>query len=602
MSIRFIGLILIVLVLAVSLSGCAEDSRSKRPRSTTFSDQQESSGRPEKESRDSSDSRAATGASEPNKNPDDALAQPHDHTSENPARGTLPPADENTAEETMRREAEEAAPLAVREEVRSSMPAYKIPEKLRTRLQEERPDLVPAHSTNFEVFNQHLNISTKTSTMTFTGVLRRPGKQDEEIELTCRFDKGKDPWECDQMYPVDPTVAKERRMQATVTCWDTHRCDQVAVEFFVVIDGKTESQLFQKQTFSARIATSGDASDDEDELDDYGVQRLEKPVSLPNRPDSQQPRVLEKPTPSETPIPSPPAREEPKTSSPGPSQPVLTSSARPPRKPERSARPPERDLDEKEIEEAMDDPNVAIDMTSPLPVPRPARGQYSIPGVESLRTQMGNNVKVQAVGRHTGGVLRSGTELNSSGTGYVRLNREDRHFGTDLTIGLLKSALASVSQTFPNRPPFLISNISQKIGGKLGRHASHQTGLDVDVAFPSSREVTQLWSICGGKGCSSSLSDKFDLDRFWHFTKSLTCAQKNPVIAMFIDSRIKKHICRWARTKGENLESESSCAHKTLKAMKHEDGHKDHVHIRFKCPGNRECREATVSLGRGTGC
>ena len=45
-----------------------------------------------------------------------------------------------------------------------------------------------------------------------------------------------------------------------------------------------------------------------------------------------------------------------------------------------------------------------------------------------------------------------------------------------------------------------------------------------------------------------------------------------------------------------------SPAFKALQAMKHEPGHHNHVHVRFKCPGNRDCRDATVSLGRGTGC
>ncbi len=71
---------------------------------------------------------------------------------------------------------------------------------------------------------------------------------------------------------------------------------------------------------------------------------------------------------------------------------------------------------------------------------------------------------------------------------------------------------------------------------------------------------------------------------------------------MFVDTQIKRHLCRWARNRGEDISSPDAPAFRALQAMKHSPGHDDHVHVRFKCPGNRDCRDATVSLARGTGC
>lgn len=509
-----------------------------------------------------------------------------------------------TVEENFEKEAEKAAPLILKGEVKNSVPAYKIPPKLRERLEKTRPDLAVKYSHRFEILSQHLHVSTKTSKMTFSAVLKIPGKQDEPIELDCSFDQSQVPWSCDQMYPTDAKVAESRRIQATVNCLDTFRCERVGVELFVVIDGKTESQLFQNNKFSARKATSGD-------IDEEAEEEYVPPVKRSSKPDAPEeivppmvkiekpkvPRVLEKPTvknpverPAETPVEKP--VEKP---------PVKQATEQPEFGPE---------LSEKELEEVMDDPNSAIEISAPMPMPSPAKGKYSIPGIEVLRPTTGDNVKSQAVGAHSGGILRSASTLPSDGPGFLCRQRGNRNFGTDLTIELLEGAAASVDKNFPGKPPIVVANISKQTGGRLCNpsgscHASHQTGLDVDVVFPSVKKVSDMWSLCGSRGCAkgSHISDDFDTPRFWQFVKTLNCAKNKPVIAMFIDKEIKSYMCRWVKQNtNEDLQDSNSCAFRTLQAMKHESGHHNHVHVRIKCPGNRDCRDATVSLGRGTGC
>lgn len=187
--------------------------------------------------------------------------------------------------------------------------------------------------------------------------------------------------------------------------------------------------------------------------------------------------------------------------------------------------------------------------------------------------------------------------------------RANRNFGTDMTIEMLTNAARSVNN---GQSKIVIANISKQGGGRLCNpsgscHASHQTGLDVDIVFPSTRRVSDMWSLCGANQArchaGSHISDDFDAKRFWKFTKTLTCAKGRPVIAMFVDKRIKSYMCNWVRQNtNEDLSNSESCAYRTLQAMKHSSGHHNHVHVRFRCPGNRDCRDATVSLGRGTGC
>lgn len=453
-------------------------------------------------------------------------------------------------------EPEEVAPLLQRDERETELPTYQIPEKVRERVNQEMPDFAPAPSEKFKVIKQTLKINVKTSTMTFNGILQIPGKPDEAIELQCKFDKTKE-WICGDMFPTNADVAKERRLQGTVNCLDVYRCDQVGLELFVRINGSTESQLYQSSRFEIRQATSGDI--------DESLPKLPSP-----RP--RRPRVQEKPT--RLPPMQPPAA-----------------------------------ITDEQVNQLIENPNAAVEITAPMPVPPPTRGEFSIPDIEKLRPEIGSGVPNQAIGQHDGGRLSTPSQLPRQGPGFIaRPGRAEKSYGTDLMIGLLTAASAQVEQVVPNKSPLVVSNISKKTGGRLcnGKscHASHQTGLDVDVAFPSHKSVRDLWSACNSRGsnCVKGVSKDFDAQRFWLFAKQATCADKNPVIAIFVDTAIKEHMCDWARNQGENLSDPNSCAFKALRAMKYEPGHHNHFHMRLKCPGNRDCRNATVSLGRGTGC
>lgn len=462
-------------------------------------------------------------------------------------------------------ELEEIPPLLRQDERETEMPTYEIPQNLRDRVKQELPEFIPTTSDKFKLIKQNLKINVKNSTMTFSGVLQIPGQPDEAIELQCKFDKTKD-WLCGDMFPTNPEIARQRRLQATVNCLDIYRCDKVGLEFFVRINGSTESQLFQSSRFEIRQATSGDVDEDQ----------VFRPVTKkPPRP----PRVLEKPTKRPSPMRRPPA---------------IT--------------------DEAEVNRLLDDPNAAAEITAPLPVPPPTRGEYSIPDIEKLRPEIGSGVLNQAIGAHHDGRLAQPAKLPRQGSGFIaRPGREEKSYGTNLMIDLLTSVSAQVQQTAPSPSPFLISNISKATGGKLcnprgnGKkscHKSHQTGLDVDVAFPFKSGTPDLKSVCDSSGskCKKPITENFDAQRFWLFAKQATCAEKNPVIIIFVDTAIKKHICGWARQQGEDVDNPNSCAHRTLRAMKYSPGHHNHFHMRLKCPGNRDCRNATVSLARGTGC
>lgn len=490
-------------------------------------------------------------------------------------------------------ETAKAAPFLVKGEVTSALPTYRLPEKFRTRLKEANPELIVEQSEKFQISDQHILIRAADSSITFTGTLRIPGKQDEAIELRCNFDQASEPWSCADMFPTDERVAAEKRIQATVNCLDTYRCERLGARLYVVINGVTESQHFQTEQFAARIATSGDSHESED-----GVKPLDKPVPSAPVDGKKDPRVLEKPTKSGH---VPPMAN--------PQDPVRPADDKVKKSEVPAAAPIKPNLDETQLLEAIDDANSAVEIVAPIPVPRPvAKAKFSIPNIEKIEPEKANAVKNQAIGFHSGGVLRTGDSLNGSGAGFRVRERDNRNFGTDLTLKLLKGAAGAVEKNYPKRAPLVVCNISKKGGGELcgtsSCHASHQTGLDVDIAYPSRKNNTDMWPLCGKGGCSSrsKISDDFDEERFFHFVKSLVGSGQKRVIAYFVDQQIKAHMCRWAKARGEDLNNPSSPAFRALQAMKHADGHDNHVHVRFACPGNRDCRDSTVSLARGTGC
>ena len=111
----------------------------------------------------------------------------------------------------------------------------------------------------------------------------------------------------------------------------------------------------------------------------------------------------------------------------------------------------------------------------------------------------------RAVGRTNRGYLENGVLLPAESANHttwdavenVSPNRDWRRVGTDRLVNVLLSVAASYRRAHPGAPRVVISDLSLPEGGRFGPeygglgHASHQNGLDVDVAYPRSdgREI-----------------------------------------------------------------------------------------------------------------
>jgi penicillin-insensitive murein endopeptidase len=207
----------------------------------------------------------------------------------------------------------------------------------------------------------------------------------------------------------------------------------------------------------------------------------------------------------------------------------------------------------------------------------------------------------QIIGGVAHGCLAGAAELPPDGPGYeaIRLSRH-RNFGhPDLVAYLQRLGRRAEAAGLP---VFYIGDMAQPRGGPLpSGHASHQTGLDVDIWLtlqpkpylpPQAREDVDLPSML--------LANYREIDprRFGRKQVALLrlAAADPQVERIFVNPVIKAALCRRELT--------SSVAERAwLERIRPWFGHDEHFHVRLRCPaGSPDCEEQRpVPAGDGCG-
>jgi penicillin-insensitive murein endopeptidase len=207
----------------------------------------------------------------------------------------------------------------------------------------------------------------------------------------------------------------------------------------------------------------------------------------------------------------------------------------------------------------------------------------------------------QVIGGVAHGCLAGAAELAPDGPGYeaIRLSRH-RNFGhPDLVAYLQRLGRRAEAAGLP---VFYIGDMAQPRGGPLPTgHASHQTGLDVDIWLtlqprpylpPQAREDVDLPSML--------LANYREIDPRRFGPKQvalLRLAAADPQVErIFVNPVIKAALCRRALT--------SSVADRAwLERIRPWFGHDEHFHVRLRCPaGSPDCEEQRpVPAGDGCG-
>jgi len=207
----------------------------------------------------------------------------------------------------------------------------------------------------------------------------------------------------------------------------------------------------------------------------------------------------------------------------------------------------------------------------------------------------------RVVGGVAHGCLAGAAELPPDGPGYeaIRLSRH-RNFGhPDLVAYLQRLGRRAEAAGLP---VFYVGDMAQPRGGPLpSGHASHQTGLDVDIWLnlqpkaylpPQAREDVDLPSML--------LANYREIDprRFGpQQVALLRLAAADPEVErIFVNPVIKAALCR--------SELRSSIEERAwLERIRPWFGHDEHFHVRLRCPaGSADCEEQRpVPAGDGCG-
>ena len=205
----------------------------------------------------------------------------------------------------------------------------------------------------------------------------------------------------------------------------------------------------------------------------------------------------------------------------------------------------------------------------------------------------------RSIGGFADGCIAGAVELPVDGTGYeaIRLSRR-RNYGQTDTIDFIQSLGRQANAA--NLPLFYIGDIGQPRGGPLPYgHASHQTGLDVDIWFtldgtrrlaPNAREDVPLPSMLGAGGTVDP--DHFDRRQV---TLLRLAATEPRVERIFVSPAIKLALCH-----GYAGSADGGTA--WLHRLSPWWGHDDHFHVRIRCPASSPDCRPQPPVPPGDGC
>ena len=191
----------------------------------------------------------------------------------------------------------------------------------------------------------------------------------------------------------------------------------------------------------------------------------------------------------------------------------------------------------------------------------------------------------QSRGHTNSGRLRRPTRLHK-GKGYF-IRRAHRSYGAEHTVAYTKRMVRSVRRQFPKVHTLAIGDISAVKGGKITRHASHQSGRDIDIGFYFRRKPS---------GYPSSFvvatTKNLHFGATWKMLREFVELANRPlgVEKIFMSYSTQRILYKMAKKRG--------IPERQLRAMfqyprgkfasegfiRHEPGHDEHIHVRFKCP------------------
>ena len=201
----------------------------------------------------------------------------------------------------------------------------------------------------------------------------------------------------------------------------------------------------------------------------------------------------------------------------------------------------------------------------------------------------------KVIGRHSLGCLKGGAELALDGLGYqVMRPSRSRYYGHPNLIAFVRW-LGNEALT-QRESGILVGDLAQPRGGPMNSgHASHQSGLDVDVWFLPAPDrplpVDQRETL---SAVSMVTEDGLKVKERWtsgHRALLRTVASHSEVERIFVNAAIKQELCE---TTGLDRS--------WLAKIRPWWGHDHHFHVRLACPTGDETCVDQPPPAPGDGC
>lgn len=193
----------------------------------------------------------------------------------------------------------------------------------------------------------------------------------------------------------------------------------------------------------------------------------------------------------------------------------------------------------------------------------------------------------ESVGSASGGTLRRAERLQPHPSYLIRNRRIA--WGTLETVTWIRDAFDVVARRHPDAPRVRVHDISDRDGGRLSGHRSHQSGRDADIAFFQRR--------CGDAPCGFRRITSGYLIAGPQWTLFEQWLRRDRVEFIFMDYELQAPLYREARRRGATQAQLRRWfqyprgADVPVGRIRHYPRHADHVHVRFVCPDtDEECR------------
>lgn len=198
----------------------------------------------------------------------------------------------------------------------------------------------------------------------------------------------------------------------------------------------------------------------------------------------------------------------------------------------------------------------------------------------------------QSRGRPGHGWLHQPTQLRQSALYYRR--RVERTWAAAHVIDHTVNAVHNAHASFPKLHRLAIGDLSDKDGGSLSGHASHQSGRDIDVGLYY-RKVPADYP----KEFVVATKNNFDAAATWTLLASFvrTAGREGGVEKVFVDYELQGWLYAaarkdgWSKAKLADVFQYPDGPYAQHGIVRHEPKHDDHLHVRFACtPDDDGCK------------